>query len=252
MQDADIDASNVRRKKKLTRFNRSPVECIHYLCPLYPTRQRMRNNWSFYTTFPREKKERGGVRESKLQETPDHSPVLPLIYLPLLSAGLLRVRQYFHIVLLNTMWAYLLLSPQTAIAYLQRQFAQPLAGLKRPIEAPLDEIWSCQRVWPPNRGTQLAAECVCVLDKWPNVILSNVLYCLSIHECCVKLEKCVLYLQGCVCMCRSITIFLPISYIVVCLWRVCVYAHVAQYVCMNVLYSHQTPRWLDALRHSFV
>lgn len=44
------------------------------------------------------------------------------------------------------MWPYLLLSPQTAIAYLQRQFAQPLTGLKRTIEAPLDEKWSCQGV----------------------------------------------------------------------------------------------------------
>lgn len=104
-------------------------------------------------------KQKWEVRGSELQETPDRNPVLPLIYPPLLSAGLLRVRQYFHIVLLNTMWPYLLPSPQTAIAYLQQQFAQPLTGLKRRIEAPLDEIWSCQRV-PPQATVR-----VCESDK---------------------------------------------------------------------------------------
>ncbi|CAB1428021.1 unnamed protein product [Pleuronectes platessa] len=33
----------------------------------------------------------------------------------------------------------LLVTAETAIAYLQRQFAQPLARVKRPIEAPLDD-----------------------------------------------------------------------------------------------------------------
>lgn len=159
----------------------------------------MRNDWSFYTAFPRGKggKNKWEVRGSELQETPDRSYVLLLIYPPLLSAGLLRVRQYFHIVLLNTMWPYLLLSPQTAIAYLQRQFAQPLTGLKRPIEAPLDEIWSCQRVCPTQRDTTV---CVCVIDKWPNVILRNELYYISFHECVVSgYNKCVLHvtLQYC-------------------------------------------------------
>lgn len=114
-------AAKTRKKTKNSRFNWSPIECIHYLHPLYPARQKMRNDRSFYAAFPRGKggNKKWEVRGSELQETPDRSPVLPLIYPPLLSAGPLRVRQYFHIVLLNTMWPYLLLSPQTAIAYLQ-------------------------------------------------------------------------------------------------------------------------------------
>lgn len=37
--------------------------------------------------------------------------------------------------------------------------AQPLTGLKRPIEAPLGELWICQSVTPPQRDT--ARNCVC-------------------------------------------------------------------------------------------
>ncbi len=190
----------------------------------------MRNDWSFYSAFPRGKggKQKWEVRGSELQETPDRSPVLPLIYPPLLSAGLLRVRQYFHIVLLNTMWPYLLLSPQTAIAYLQQQFAQPLTGVKRPIEAPLDEIWSCQRVPPPQATMR-----VCVSDKWWNVILSNVLYCLSFHECVVSGYKCV-FVPVCAFVCVTdmsystnlLCYFLSVE---------CVYAHVALCVCECVI-----------------
>lgn len=177
----------------------------------------MRNDWSFYTAFPRGKggKQKWEVRGSELQETPDRSPVLPLIYPPLLSAGLLRVRQYFHIVLLNTMWPYLLLSPQTAIAYLQQQFAQPLTGLKRPIEAPLDEIWSCQRVTPPHATVRS--------DKWPNVILSNVLYCL----CVVSGYKCVF-----VPVCASLHVLLYQFTILLSVCGECLCAHVALCVWM--------------------
>ena len=196
-------------EKKCTRPKRSPTECIHYLGPLCLARLKMKNNRSFYTTSLRKKNEMGQkkwkVRESELQETPNHSPVLPLIYLPLLPAGLLRVRQYYHIVLLNTMWASLLLSLQTAIAYLQRQFAKAPTRLKRPIEAPLDEIWSCQRV------------------------------CLSIHECGVSgYNKCIFVPIVCVCNEREF-IFLPLSCIVFFLWRLCVGAHVA--LCLKVLFS---------------
>lgn len=50
----------------------------------------------------------------KLQETPGHSPAsLLLIYPSHLSTGLLMVRDYFHVVLSNTMQSYLLPSHQT-------------------------------------------------------------------------------------------------------------------------------------------
>lgn len=153
-----------RRKKKHAVHRVSRTVSIFYACLEPPCRKKKKNDWSFYAAFPsgeRGQKKKWEVRGNELQETPNRSPVFPLIYPSLLSAGLLSVRQYFHIVLLNTMWPYLLPSPQTAIAYLQQQFAQRLSGLKRPIEAPLDEIWSCQRLWhpPPHSAVWM---CVCV------------------------------------------------------------------------------------------
>lgn len=117
-------------------------------------RKKMRNDWSFYAVFPRGWK--GARRSGSLEATTAAScPPHPLIYPSLLSAGLLRVRQYFHIVSLNTMWPYLLPSPQTATAYLQQHL-----GLKRPIEAASDEIWSCQRVGPPPLRDTASDSCV--------------------------------------------------------------------------------------------
>lgn len=61
---------------------------------------------------------RGGGRGMgwlELQETPGHSTAsLLLIYPSLLSTGLLMVRDYFHVVLSNTMQSYLLPAHQTA------------------------------------------------------------------------------------------------------------------------------------------
>lgn len=134
--DTNCFQCQVRGKDKKKMFTDHPITNRVY--PLsHPTYRRWRTTDNFFSKDEKKKrgKKKSEARASELQETPHHSPVLPLIYLPLLSAGLLRVGQYFHIVLLNTMWAYLLRSPQTAIAYLQRQFAQPLAGLKRTIDA---------------------------------------------------------------------------------------------------------------------
>lgn len=123
-----MDLLNVQFVEKSTGFIWSAAEVSISYARLEPTCKKKKNDWSFYAAFPsgeRGQKKKWEVRGNELQETPDRSPVFLLIYPSLLSAGLLRVRQYFHIVLLNTMWPYLLPSPQTAIAYLQQQFAQP-------------------------------------------------------------------------------------------------------------------------------
>lgn len=42
-------------EKKSPSFNCSPIERIHYLRPLRPARQKMRNDWSFYAAFEGER-----------------------------------------------------------------------------------------------------------------------------------------------------------------------------------------------------
>lgn len=65
-----------------------------------------------------------------------------------------------------------------------------------------------ESVPPTSTYTQTlhAAECACLLEKWRNLILSNVLYCLSIHESVVSCyNKCVSVPTVCVSMCNCIS-----------------------------------------------
>lgn len=109
------------------------------------------------------------------------------------------------------MWPYLLLFPQTAIAYLLRQFAQPLTRLKRTIEASWGEIWSCQREWPPTEG-YCTQHCVWVYARSRQMTMCGSQQCIMLSffpgVCCVK-EKCFFALGECVWLCY---------YMSSCLW----------------------------------
>lgn len=132
------------------------------------------------------------------------SPVLTLRCLHLLSAGPLGVRQHFHIVLLKNVGLFTVLAPPASPS---RQFVQPLTRLKRPIETPLDEIWTCQSVTPkhtpaeghcnPSNVSQLLYFCMCQVIS---VFITTVTVCLQdILYCCLSVRRLLVH----ICVCGS-------------------------------------------------